>query len=87
MKKILLLFALVAIAAAQTPNIVVTWSKLTEAGTTPSQYLPYGITHHTVQVVTAGAPTTCTVELDGSLDGSHWLNLWHMHNAGDSGSA
>lgn len=30
---------------------------------------------HTLSIITTGSPATCTIELDGSLDGTNWFDL------------
>lgn len=59
-----------------TPAITtVTFTALTAAGTTATLSLPEADTKHTTQVVVTGAPASCTVHLEGSLDGTNFFDL------------
>jgi hypothetical protein len=71
--KRLLLFLLAITLSAQALNQV-TWPALTTTGTTPLFATP-GNDVHTVQIVLSGSPSGCTINLDGSLDGSHWNDI------------
>lgn len=60
--------------------VVVAFNALGAVGVTASQSVE-GAARHTVMVTVSGAPTTCTVNLDGSLDGVHWFDLSGPQNA------
>ena len=73
MKKLILILAFAAIASAQVVNnrvARVTFETLSSATTSTTfkvdQLTP---SKHTVQVIVTGGPATCTISLDGSLDG------------------
>lgn len=71
----LLAAALCGLLAGQWVPVQVAWAALSATGVTASQPLPYAFSAHTVQVVVTGSPAGCTVNLDGSLDGTHWFDL------------
>lgn len=60
--------------------VVVGFDALGAVGVTASQSVE-GAARHTVTVTVSGAPATCTVNLDGSLDGVHWFDLSGPQNA------
>jgi hypothetical protein len=71
MKKLLALAALASgCAFAQSRAQTTT---LTAAGSTPGLWSDSS--YHTVQVVTSGSPSACTVRLEGSLDFSNWVDI------------
>ncbi len=69
-----LIIGLLSPASAQAPYVLKTWPALTATGTTASQ-LVQGIDLHTIQVVVTGSPGSCTANLDGSVDATHWFDL------------
>ena len=75
MKRLLLLLLLAAVAVAQYSPVTFKWSAMTATGTTAALPLPYGFSQHTLQILVTGSPSGCTVNLDGSLDGTHWFDL------------
>jgi hypothetical protein len=71
MKKI---FGLLALACMCVYAQVTTFSStLTAAGPTPSTWSQSN--YHTVQVIVSGAPSACTVRLEGSLDRVNWFDV------------
>lgn len=54
--------------------LVVVFDALNAVGVTAPQSVE-GAAKHTVMVTVSGAPSACTVNLDGSLDGVHWFDL------------
>lgn len=60
--------------------IVVAFNALGAVGVTAPQSVE-GSARHTVMVTVSGAPSACTVNLDGSLDGVHWFDLSGPQNA------
>lgn len=84
MRKALILAVLIPVSLypAHTPLVIL--GTLTAVSTTPALDLfnTYRVTphKHTIQVNTTGAPATCTMELDGTLDpplgsAAQWSNL------------
>lgn len=63
---------LAASLCAQTPPKA--FAALTGVSTTAA-YAVGGNDKHTVQLVMTGSPASCTANLDGSLDGTHWKDL------------
>lgn len=49
------------------------YATLTATGTTPSSRIEAN--NHTLQIVVLVSASVCTVQLEGSLDNSHWANL------------
>jgi hypothetical protein len=74
MRRLILLTALVcAIAMAQVPQRSSAAWTVTTTGTAASK--TSGAHEHTLAVVPSGSPTSCTIKLEGSLDGSAWFDL------------
>lgn len=71
--KRLLLFCLCFSLSGQALSEKV-WTALTAVGTTSGFAVPSN-SFHTVQVVITGSPSGCTINLDGSLDGTNWFDL------------
>jgi hypothetical protein len=80
MKKLLALVSIcAALGSAQTVNgrlARVQFKTLASSGTTSafdvSRLSP---SQHTLQAVSSGSPTRCTIQLQGSLDGTTWFDL------------
>jgi hypothetical protein len=71
MKKVVTLLAIIAGSVfAETRGHTET---LTATGTTAA--LAVDAMNHTVQVVTSGSPSACTVRLEGSLNLTNWFDL------------
>lgn len=77
---------LAAAALAQTPRSgepgatsVYNFGKLSAATTTAPVSLPVAAHKHTVQVIVTGSPTSCQIQLEGTLDDTglspNWFNL------------
>ncbi len=77
MRKFLLILALVGLSVAQQATTDYHWHFATQTatGTTANVYVYTHPDKHTEQVAVTGAPTTCTVALEGSLDGTSFFNL------------
>jgi len=71
MKRLLFLCALTL--AAQNLSQV-TWPVVSAVGATALFATP-GSDVHTVQAIAGNTPATCTVNLDGSLDGANWFDI------------
>ncbi len=50
------------------------WTALTATGTTAGFAVPSN-SFHTLQAVVTGSPSVCTINLDGSLDGTNWFDI------------
>lgn len=61
----------------------VAFNPLGAVGTTTPQSV-LGATKHTLMAIVTGAPATCTINLDGSLDGVHWFDLSGPQNCAAS---
>jgi hypothetical protein len=72
MKHLLLLVFALVLSAQQLSQKA--WTTLSATGATSGFAVP-GNDVHTVQVVVTNSPATCTVNLDGSLDATHWFDL------------
>lgn len=78
MKQLLIVLAVLTISAPVASSQVTTWTTLSATGTTAGLSVggaTLGADVHTVAVVVTGSPSGCTLNLDGSLDGSHWFNI------------
>jgi len=59
-------------------------SAVTATGAGPIKLLPHLVKDHTVQVTTTGDPTAVTIDLEGSLDGVTWFQLFeNIFDAGE----
>ncbi len=72
MRSLLCLLAVMTLGA-QSPSRI-TWPVLSATGTTTGFNTPMN-GWHTLQVVLTGSPASCTVNLEGTIDGSHWYDL------------
>ncbi len=73
MKRMMLFFAVAFLLGAQSVSQK-TWTALTATGTTSSFSIAAN-SNHTLSIVVSGGPSGCTVNLDGSLDSTHWFDL------------
>lgn len=84
MKRIVLVLFLAVLAATFLSAARTGWisfGTLTAAGTSFPVDLAMAAQNHSVQVITAGTPATCSIQLEGTLDdpipagGAAWANL------------
>lgn len=72
MKTIVLFLALVAALPAQLSRI--TWTTMSATGTTAAFNVP-GSDVHTIAAIVTGSPSSCTMHLEGSLDGTNYFDI------------
>jgi hypothetical protein len=81
MKKLILVFAAFAALCLAQKTAYYLLGVLSATGTTAAVDLGVAAHRHTVQVVTAGSPTGCSIQLEGTLDdifsvaSPTWTNL------------
>jgi len=59
-----------------------TWTALSATGVTANLAVS-GSDVHTLSVVVTGSPGSCTLNLDGSADGTHWFDISKDSNGAD----
>lgn len=70
----LLIFLLIAVLGAAQQMSLVTWTTLSAAAATAA-HATAGNDKHTLAAVVTGSPGTCTMRLEGSVDGTNYFDL------------